>query len=210
MNPSLIFPPLTEPAAASDELLVGPPFFIGDDLALDFLNSVIGQDPQRIEGLVDDAQVLAWLAQTGLPVEHALTSVVDKPGALHKAATALREHARELVEQRSAGQVGEPHLLNRLLARGQAYGELHWQSSTPELLLRQRMSKPEDLLLPVAQAVAELLAHGDFSLVRKCESPACTLWFIDRTKSHKRRWCSMAVCGNRMKVAAFRARQKEV
>jgi predicted RNA-binding Zn ribbon-like protein len=62
--------------------------------------------------------------------------------------------------------------------------------------------------VPVAEAVATLLAKGDFSLVRKCESPDCTLWFHDRTKSHHRRWCSMALCGNRMKVAAFRARQK--
>ncbi len=195
-------------AASSGEQPVGPPFFIGGDVALDFLNSSIGQDPQRIEGLADDAQVLAWLAQAGLPAEQALTSVANKPGALHKAALALREHARELVEQRSTGQPGQPDLLNRLLARGQAYSELLWHSALPELRARQRVSKPEDLLLPVAQAVAELLAHGDFSLVRKCESPDCTLWFVDRTKSHKRRWCSMAVCGNRMKVAAFRARQK--
>jgi predicted RNA-binding Zn ribbon-like protein len=62
--------------------------------------------------------------------------------------------------------------------------------------------------VPVAEAVATLLAKGDFSLVRKCECPDCTLWFHDRTKSHHRRWCSMALCGNRMKVAAFRARQK--
>jgi predicted RNA-binding Zn ribbon-like protein len=66
----------------------------------------------------------------------------------------------------------------------------------------------EALLVPVAEAVARLLAEGDFSLVRKCESSDCTLWFYDRTKSHHRRWCSMAQCGNRMKVAAFRARRK--
>jgi predicted RNA-binding Zn ribbon-like protein len=66
----------------------------------------------------------------------------------------------------------------------------------------------EAALVPVAEAVARLLAEGDFKLVRKCESADCTLWFHDRTKSHHRRWCSMALCGNRAKVAAFRARQK--
>ncbi|MGY8903699.1 MAG: CGNR zinc finger domain-containing protein [Burkholderiales bacterium] len=191
-----------------DEPSAGPPFFIAGDVALDFLNSTVGQASGCVEGLADDLQVLAWLAQAGLSTEQALTSVANKPGSLHKAALALREHARDLVQQRSAGHPGQPELLNRLLARGHAYSELHWHSATPELRARQRVSRPEDLLLPVAQAIAELLAHGDFSLIRKCESPDCTLWFYDRTKSHKRRWCSMAVCGNRMKVAAFRARQK--
>ncbi|NEJ40784.1 CGNR zinc finger domain-containing protein, partial [Rhizobium ruizarguesonis] len=37
----------------------------------------------------------------------------------------------------------------------------------------------------------------------------CTLFFLDTTKSHRRRWCSMALCGNRMKVAAFRSRKQE-
>lgn len=75
------------------------------------------------------------------------------------------------------------------------------------------MSRRTDLnataaLLPVAEALARLLAEADFGLVRKCECEDCTLMFHDRTKSHRRRWCSMALCGNRMKVAAYRARQK--
>jgi predicted RNA-binding Zn ribbon-like protein len=53
-----------------------------------------------------------------------------------------------------------------------------------------------------------LLATGDFSLVRRCENAACVLWFYDRTRSHHRRWCSMARCGNRHKVAAFRKRRR--
>lgn len=60
------------------------------------------------------------------------------------------------------------------------------------------------LLGPVAEAVAQLLAEGDFTLVKQCEHPDCVLWFYDRTKAHKRRWCSMAVCGNRYKAAQFR------
>ena len=62
------------------------------------------------------------------------------------------------------------------------------------------------LLGPVAEAAAHLLVEGDFALVRQCEHPDCILWFYDRTKSHKRRWCSMAQCGNRQKAARFRKR----
>ena len=64
----------------------------------------------------------------------------------------------------------------------------------------------EAFLAPVAEAVANLLAEGDFDLVRHCEGKACVLWFYDRTKGRRRRWCTSTGCGNRAKVAAFRAR----
>ncbi|MCI0410524.1 MAG: CGNR zinc finger domain-containing protein, partial [Acidobacteria bacterium] len=57
----------------------------------------------------------------------------------------------------------------------------------------------------------DLLSEGDLTLVRKCENPACILYFHDTTKNHARRWCSMRACGNRAKVAAhYRRRRREV
>jgi predicted RNA-binding Zn ribbon-like protein len=44
--------------------------------------------------------------------------------------------------------------------------------------------------------------------VKACEGPACTLLFADHTRGHARRWCSMALCGNRAKQAAHRHRLK--
>lgn len=73
---------------------------------------------------------------------------------------------------------------------------------------RAATNTPEQMLMPVALAAAELFAHGDFDLVRGCEGPDCVLHFYDRTKSHRRRWRSMATCGNRAKVQTFRARQR--
>jgi predicted RNA-binding Zn ribbon-like protein len=70
----------------------------------------------------------------------------------------------------------------------------------------RRWRSPDALLLPIAQAMAELLTTADFSQVKACEGPACTLLFLDRTRGHKRRWCNMAVCGNRAKQAAHRER----
>jgi len=65
-----------------------------------------------------------------------------------------------------------------------------------------------DLLVPVAETASDFLCHADFSLVRKCESLACIQYFYDLSKNHARRWCSMSVCGNRMKVAAYHRRAR--
>jgi len=186
---------------------IGAPLFVGDDLALDFVNTAFGVGEDRRECLGSDAQVLDWLQRAGLPAS--AQRGAGRPGTLLKAALALRQTARDLLESRKVGISGDPAALNRVLALGNAYRELVWsKSQSPSLELRRRVSSVEALLVPVAEAVANLLAEGDFSLVRKCESADCTLWFYDRTKSHHRRWCSMAQCGNRMKVAAFRARRK--
>jgi len=181
--------------------------FVGDDLALDFINTAYGVDEEQQECLGSDAQVLDWLQRAGLSAS--AEGVQGRPGVLLKAALALRGTARELVEKRKAGGVGDVTALNRVLALGNSYGELVWSKRQgPGFEQRRRVGSVESLLVPVAEALASLLAQGDFELVRKCESSDCTLWFHDHTKSHRRRWCSMAQCGNRMKVAAFRARQK--
>jgi predicted RNA-binding Zn ribbon-like protein len=70
-----------------------------------------------------------------------------------------------------------------------------------------RWESPGELLQPIAAAAADLICHQDFRLIRACAGSGCTLLFLDRTKAHARRWCSMAVCGNRAKAAAHRARR---
>jgi predicted RNA-binding Zn ribbon-like protein len=44
--------------------------------------------------------------------------------------------------------------------------------------------------------------------VKACEGTNCTLLFADHTRRRARRWCSMAICGNRAKQAAHRERLK--
>jgi len=68
---------------------------------------------------------------------------------------------------------------------------------------------PDTLLLPIATALSELVANEDFSYVKACEGPVCTLLFLDKTHSRARRWCSMSTCGNRAKQAAHRQRVRE-
>ncbi len=59
-----------------------------------------------------------------------------------------------------------------------------------------------------AESAADLLCTGDLSLVKKCQHDACILYFYDTTKNHARQWCSMELCGNRMKAAMHYRRKK--
>jgi predicted RNA-binding Zn ribbon-like protein len=64
------------------------------------------------------------------------------------------------------------------------------------------------LWFPFALAAADLLASDDLRYVRQCASSTCDWLFLDKSKSHSRRWCDMKVCGNRTKARKFYQRSK--
>ncbi|HGE8465236.1 CGNR zinc finger domain-containing protein [Serratia nevei] len=184
-----------------------PPLFVGDNLALDFINTQFGVGPAHQEYFADDDAVLAWLKLAGV-----IPDDIDVvPEGLLRLALQLRENAKYLLSAAKHGVSADASAVNQVLRAGCASKELEWDSESGSFkMVRQRpQENAASFLEPVAQAIANLLAHTPLDLVRQCEAHECTLIFHDKTKSHRRRWCSMALCGNRMKVAAFRSRKKE-
>lgn len=178
---------------------------IGGHAALDLMNTVWLQGGQPLDHLDSDQAVLDWLADY---VAEDTSRLQFAPGALLAKARELRETVRALVSDKKAGRPVEVESLNRWLAHGDSHLELVRNADGQLHLERRRpVDSVEQLLAPIAEAAADLLTLQDFSIIRKCESPDCVLWFYDRTKGHKRRWCSMAACGNRHKVSSFRKRQ---
>jgi predicted RNA-binding Zn ribbon-like protein len=70
----------------------------------------------------------------------------------------------------------------------------------------EEFDKPTDLWAPIADATANLLVETESSRIRKCES--CVVHFFDTSKKGSRRWCSMSICGNKLKVAAYQQRKR--
>lgn len=64
------------------------------------------------------------------------------------------------------------------------------------------------LLWPLARDAAVFLTSADLSRLRTCANPNCRWIFLDTTRNGMRRWCTMAVCGNRSKVQRYRERQQ--
>lgn len=183
------------------------PHVVADHPALDMLNTGgMTFDGHHFDHWQNDADVLRWMARVGMPADKDEAATVGQ-GELLEQARALREAIRKLVKQRKEGRAADPEPLNRFLRQAVYYPRLLWPGDGKPLLVRESAGNgPARLLLPLAEAAAELLSHGDFQLVRQCEHPECVYWFLDRTKSHRRRWCSMALCGNRFKVAQYRKR----
>lgn len=182
------------------------PYVLADHPVLDMLNTRANVDGVPMEFWQGDGDVKRWLVRLDWVEEGAVP--VFEEGALLGAARGLREVIRLLLEQRKAGQQGDPATLNAFLRKAVSHPQLAWPAPGELRLERQRkVQTAEQFLAPIAEAAAMLLVEGDFGLIRTCEHPECVLWFYDRTKGHKRRWCSMALCGNRHKVAEFRKRK---
>lgn len=182
------------------------PLVLADHPALDLLNTRMMVEGQRRDLLNSDADAAHWLEQIGFGVA---TEVVAAGGHLLDELRKLRDCIENGLAARRENRMADPAGLNTFLLR--VIPQLVWEGAeAPQLNWFQQGDAGQQSLSRLAYAAAELLAEGDFSLVRKCESPECSLMFYDRTKAHKRRWCSMALCGNRHKVAEFRKRRQQV
>jgi predicted RNA-binding Zn ribbon-like protein len=186
---------------------------VGDHAALDFVNSTAEQHGQRFELLGDGSSYLRWMRLANLIDDADVAEIEGRFAAPDLDAVAadavrIREWMRLVIADWSgpgAGLVPDDtrRRLNELLAVDSRFANLTGHNRVTD---RRRWTDVRQLLVPPVTAVAVLLSRGDPSLVRNCEGEVCPLWFYDHTKAHRRRWCSMAWCGNRSKARNHRSR----
>lgn len=189
--------------------------YLGGRLALDFVNTVYsprGADEalRDWEGLVEflsGARMVtpdraADLASWKQSAPQALPTVMDQ-------VFRLRAALRVAFESRIAGAaISEATVepINEILRITEGHDELVWEGGDWELKFQAREERIEWLLAAIARSAAELITEGPDAPLRKCSNPDCMLLFYDTSRTRRRRWCSMSVCGNRSKVAMFARR----
>jgi predicted RNA-binding Zn ribbon-like protein len=188
---------------------------VANDPSLDFVNTEVILAGVRTDLLQNFGDLTQWFEQANLASAAEMQRLAkvwtDSPEARAtlQAAHALRGVLRNAVE-RVAGIGRIPSEVAGVLGKELQHPRLATEVVQSRGRLRTKprwlLEKPRDLLVPVAHYAANFFATADYSAIRKCENPKCILWFYDTTKNHSRRWCSMELCGNRAKAAAFRER----
>lgn len=199
-----------------------PAIFLGDVAGLDFLNSRATPIDIPVDWIEDGEGLLSWLQQARLvpaeTLEHVRANALQgELDTVAGQARNLREWFRGFVRRHmgrplAAEALAELQPLNRLLARDETFSRIVPRPGSENGPFQRRMDRrwrtPESLLLPIGEVMAQLVCEEDFSNVKACEGHPCTLLFADHTRGRGRRWCSMAICGNRAKQVAHRHRAK--
>lgn len=188
-------------------------FFLGNNLALDFVNTRPVVEGETIELLPDFPALLRWLTAAGVLQQAEAMRLARTPaatqGRVWREMRELRDQlSREFLRWEKTGKVAGERMqeLNQELARYPM--RLRLVQAQGALVLEEYADLREAAGLggPIAAAAARLLASGERARVRQCD--ACVLHFRDVSKKGTRRWCSMQLCGNRAKVAAYASRQR--
>src|SRR6185295_8380468 len=189
-------------------------FLDGNPAWLDFVNTKLILDGTPTDLLRRFADLPDWLRRAGLLDAHAAARAgrdwADDEAALRRAKE-FRSILHGAAERLGHGESFPPaaiQAVNDLLASvAGSYRLLHGKKGF-ELRFDSAPRRSLDLLEPLARSVGEFLTRADLGRVKKCGNPKRVLFFYDATKNQARRWCSMALCGNRMKAAAHYQRWK--
>jgi predicted RNA-binding Zn ribbon-like protein len=189
--------------------------FVANRPILDLLNTkpVLADAPTEL--LPDVRALERWLIASGMVTSLKTKAIARawrhsaEAGAFLKQLIAFRERLRDAVTRIESGSSPTDAFLaevNSLLLQYPLHSSLHKHGGkvTRETLFEAR--KPADLWAPIIDATADLLAETESSRIRKCES--CVIHFFDTSKKGSRRWCSMNICGNKLKVAAYQRRKR--
>lgn len=187
--------------------------FVGNQLSLDFLNTQPVIDGEPLELLPDLAALLRWLTAAQLMNKAEASMLTQTWRAKRETALAslhdFREALRHVVFDLEHGHGPSRSFVsetNRLLTQYTLVDEVAGTGMDWKRRRRFDFHEPGGAFAPILDATVELLVNADYSRIRKCGS--CVLHFYDTSKKGTRRWCSMQMCGNRSKVAAYALRQR--
>jgi predicted RNA-binding Zn ribbon-like protein len=182
---------------------------------LDFINTIPAPDGGPQELLSDWRSLVRWFQAAEL-IHAGEAANLERRWArsaeAHRTLKAMRNFRESLRQEVLKWEGGAPVRtamlgeINDLLSRHPMLTRtslMHGQVAVTQWF---RVKEPSDLFAPLAYSAATFFSEADRQRVRQCEH--CILHFHDTSKIGTRRWCSMRLCGNRSKVAAYAARQR--
>ena len=198
--------------AKSDKFL-----WLGNSLVLNLVNTQVLHEGQIEDLLQTPRDLLQWLADSGLAKDGTTRRAKDLDRKeLEKALASVRDYRSQIRNSLRAVGFKKPisaallRVTNDLLAFPSTISRLenHNRGRTT-LTFEWRFASSDDVLRPIADSLAQLLATGEMRRIRRCKNPNCILYFYDVSRSNTRAWCSLDICGNKMRAAAFRERHSK-
>jgi predicted RNA-binding Zn ribbon-like protein len=173
--------------------------FVSGNLALDFAGTVLHRRTAA-EDLLSAPRLLGdWSVAAGLVDRRPEVSAAEFGRAL-----TLREAVYRLALASAAGGQRSRDDLDVVNAAAAP-------APVTALLTEsglERTGTADAVVATIARAAVAVLGGPDAARIRECGDQLCTRLFVDTSRAGSRQWCEMSGCGNRAKVAGFRARRE--
>jgi predicted RNA-binding Zn ribbon-like protein len=193
---------------------------VGGRLCLDWANTVSARSgPERHEYLACYADLLEWSRRAGILTQRDVRRLERNAARYPGEAAATLDRAivmRETIYRifaaitrqqspKKADVASLNALLTEALSRLQvqpAEASFAWQWAREPWAL-------DVMLWPIVRSAADLLTSADLFRVRQCaRRQGCDWLFVDTSRNQSRRWCSMRMCGSRVKSSRYYQRKR--
>jgi predicted RNA-binding Zn ribbon-like protein len=170
------------------------------DLVIEFVNTFELDTGE--EALEDPGRLSSWLSERGLLAKGRGLGPEDLEHALE-----LREALRRTMLANNGEADASPDAA--VLEHAARRGELSVRFRDGAAVLEPGVDSPDGALAALLVPVAHAMSDGTWGRVKACRADDCHWAFYDFSRNRSGTWCDMAVCGNREKVRAYRARKPE-
>jgi predicted RNA-binding Zn ribbon-like protein len=171
------------------------------DLVQDFVNTEI--PVWAIDDIATPDALADWLASRGL-----LANGVGVDAEAFVRTRALRSVLRELARRNTRGLSADDELRSQF-ADIAAFAPLRIElGGAGEVHLVPAHNGADGALAEILARVHAGQASGAWRRLKSCPGPHCGWLFYDGSRNASSRWCSMSICGNRTKTAAYRRRRR--
>lgn len=196
------------------------PELVTDVLSLNFANTVGDHKLEAPNEHIDSYRALvAWCQQVGILSKQTSEDLIqegsrreNEASRVLKRAITLREAIYRIFSAISADKETNPGdlaILNKFLSAAMARSRLIHSGKGYKWDWEPEKGALDQMLWPIARSAADLLTSEELTLVRECANDSCGWLFVDTSRNHSRRWCSMNDCGNRLKARRHYARMKK-
>jgi predicted RNA-binding Zn ribbon-like protein len=171
------------------------------DLVQDFVNTEI--PVWAIDDIATPEALADWLRSRDLV---SAAAVVDPASFVR--ARALRRVLRELASRNTRGAIPDEDLRSEFATIATEARLRFALDEQGALRLETDSDGVNGALAEIMSRVFEAQASGVWTRLKSCPGPHCGWLFYDASRNASSTWCSMSICGNRTKTAAYRRRRK--
>ncbi|WP_117170263.1 CGNR zinc finger domain-containing protein [Paraliobacillus sediminis] len=188
-------------------------FTLGGTAWINLVNTTNISNNKEVDILSDKSSTLQWIKENNLLRQSDAIDLENKEliNSLIIELHSLRKLCNIIlfdIEQKGEVSLNATNQLKKIVEKLKVNITINSENNIL-VMVSEGETVEDQVLYNIIGSIIHTLENTSIDRIRNCEHEECILYFVDTSKSGKRRWCSMELCGNRKKAAEFYAKKKK-